>query len=158
MLDKVNRVSIALACAVGWVLLATTGCGGGVDESLVAPIVTTPIEFEGDPLSDQLSASIRADAQIGDFRAIAQAAADNPTLAPQIASVATQANPGMAATFAAAVTFAVPALASRSPPPSASSFRPWPPLSPRRWRRFFQRKLARLPRRFRLPHRPSLVS
>jgi hypothetical protein len=59
-------------------------------------------------MSEDLAAQIRADAQNGDNKALAQAVVDNPTLAAQIASVAAAANPSAAASIAATIAAVVP--------------------------------------------------
>jgi hypothetical protein len=64
-------------------------------------------------LPEELAAKVRSAAQSGDTRAIAQAVADNPSLATQIASVATAANPASAGVIAATVAAIVPAQAAQ---------------------------------------------
>src|SRR4051812_29977144 len=64
-------------------------------------------------LSADLAGKVTVAARGGDAKAVAQAAADNPSLAPQIAEAASRANPAQAATLAAAVAKVVPGMAAQ---------------------------------------------
>jgi hypothetical protein len=75
--------------------------------------VTFAADQAAPALSEDLASQVRAAAQSGDTRALAQLVANNPGLAVQMASVAAAANPAAAASLAATIAAIAPQQAAQ---------------------------------------------